>query len=77
MKRTNQAVETDPEWLSVDAACHRVGMGRTTFYQSLINTGLVRSCVIRKPGNVKGLRRISRVSLDQYLSSLVEVSQVA
>ena len=59
----------DPEWLKVLAACQRSSIGRTSLY-GLIADGVIKSCVIRKPGNIRGQRLISRVSLDGYLDGL-------
>jgi hypothetical protein len=58
-----------PEWLRVKDAVAIYRIGRTTVF-SLIRTGIIRSVSLKKKGNIRGLRLISKTDFDQHLASL-------
>ncbi len=59
----------EPEWLKVPAACRRSSLGRSSLYK-LIGEGRIKSIVVKRRGNVSGVRLISTDSLDAYLHGL-------
>jgi hypothetical protein len=64
------------EWQRLPKPKERLyGMSRTTLFE-LIESGKIRSVVIRKPGAIRGIRLLFMPSLTQYLDSLSE-KQVA
>lgn len=58
-----------PEFLRVSAAVLYCGISRSLLYE-LIGSGQILSKVLRKPGHIRGIRLISRSSLDAFLTSL-------
>ena len=63
---------TDPvEWLRPSQAVIYSGLSRATLY-NLMGEGAIKSACIRRQGCVKGVRVISRESLEEYISSFVE-----
>jgi len=58
-----------PEWITVPEASRLVSIGVTRLYE-LINERQVRSVCIRKPGCIKGMRRIHTASLLEFMNSL-------
>ena len=65
-----------PEWLRVKdvAAIYRIG--RTTLF-ALMRDGIIRSVSLKKKGNIRGIRLISRASFDEYLTALAATAEVA
>lgn len=61
-------------WLRVPAAMRRTGLGRNSIYDA-INSGLVKSVLVRKKGNIKGVRLVSSESLDAYIESFGQIEQ--
>jgi hypothetical protein len=55
-----------PEFVRIPAAVRYSGISRTTIYE-LINEGRLKSTVLRRRGNVRGIRLISLESLDAIL----------
>jgi hypothetical protein len=59
-----------PEWLRLPDAIRVSGIGRSTLYQ-LLGDGSIKSVVLRKRGNQRGIRLISADSLRAYIESFV------
>lgn len=66
---------SDSEWLRPRQVVAQYNFGRT-FLFSLIAEGVIRSVSLKKRGGVRGIRLISRASLDGYLASLVDQKEV-
>lgn len=64
------APEHEPLLLKVEEAKQLLNIGRTRVY-SLINSGELKSV------KVFGNRRIPRISIDQYIATLLEESEAA
>ncbi len=69
-------VALKPEWLRIPAAVGYSGIGRSSLY-SLIGENKIRSAVVKKRGNVKGIRVVSVASIDDYLNGLADVNTPA
>ena len=64
------AITSNPiEWLRVKDIVAIYHIGRTTVF-SLIRSGVIRSVSLKKKGNIRGIRLISKTDFDQYLASL-------
>jgi hypothetical protein len=61
----------EPEWLRVSEAVRRFALGRSTIFE-LIHSGEIKSALIRKRGNVRGIRIISTDSLRAFVERFVE-----
>lgn len=53
------------------AAVGYSGIGRSSLYE-LIAGNQIRSAVIRKPGNVRGIRIVSLSSLEAFLNKMAD-----
>jgi len=60
-------------WLRIAGAIEFSNIGKTTLYE-LINDGSIKSSVIKKRGNTRGIRLIEKASLQAFLESQVEVT---
>ena len=60
-----------PEWVKLPAAVAYSGIGRSSLYE-LIAENKLRSAVIRKSGNSRGMRVVSVASIDAYLNGLAD-----
>ena len=61
----------DPEWLRIPEAVRRFGLGRSTIYE-LIRNREIKTALIRKRGNTRGIRIISTDSLRAFVERFVE-----
>lgn len=61
----------DPEWLRIPEAVRRFGLGRSTIFE-LIRTRQIKTALIRKRGNTRGIRLISTDSLRAFVEGFVE-----
>lgn len=69
------AITSNPiEWLKVKDVVAIYRIGRTTVF-SLIRTGIIRSVSLKKKGNIRGLRLISKISVDEYLAGLAATAE--
>lgn len=66
-----EAAENEAEWVRINRAVKQFGVGRTSLFR-LIHEGSIKSSLLRKRGNVSGIRLISTDSLRQYIESFVE-----
>ena len=67
---TSAAITSNPSaWLRVPDVVAIYRIGRTTVF-SLIRSGIIRSVSLKKKGNIRGIRLISRASFDEYLEAL-------
>ncbi|MCF7785982.1 MAG: helix-turn-helix domain-containing protein [Prosthecobacter sp.] len=57
-------------WLRVEEAARTRGISRSLLYEFL-RDGKIKSSLLRKKGNVRGIRLISAESLDAYIESHV------
>jgi hypothetical protein len=57
-------------WLRVEEAVRTRGISRSLLYE-FIRDGKVKSSLLRKKGNVRGIRLISAESLDSYIEAHV------
>ena len=57
-------------WLRVEEAARTRGISRSILYE-FIRDGKVKSSLLRKKGNVRGIRLISAESLDAYIEAHV------
>jgi len=64
--RSARAVEL-PHWLKIPASVHYSSLSRSKIYE-LIDEGEIRSVCLRDKDKVRGVRLISRPSLEAYLS---------
>jgi hypothetical protein len=64
--RSARAVEL-PHWLKIAASVHYSSLSRSKLYE-LIDDGEIRSVCLRDKDKIRGVRLISRPSLDEYLS---------
>lgn len=64
----------DPEWSRVPEAVRRFGLGRSTIYE-LIRNREIKTALIRKRGNTRGIRLISTDSLRAFVERFVEGRQ--
>ena len=62
-----------PEWVRLPAAVEYSGIGRSSLYQR-IASGEIRSALIRKPGNVRGIRVVSVASLDAFVARMADAT---
>ena len=67
-------VPLKPEWLRVDQAIHVYGLSRSMLYE-LMAAGTIKSAVLKKRGNIRGIRLLSSGSLDAYLEGAVVGSE--
>ncbi len=58
-----------PDWLRLPEATRRYGVSRSSWYE-LIANGRVKTVVLKKKGNIRGIRLLSRVSIDALMESL-------
>ena len=65
-----------PEWIKVSGAVRQFSIGRTLLYE-LIGSGVIKTALIRKRGNIRGCRLISTDSLRQYIEGFVEPPDAA
>ena len=65
------SVAQDPEWLRVPEAVRRFGLGRSTIYE-LIHNHEIKTALIRRRGNTRGIRLISTDSLRAFVERFVE-----
>jgi hypothetical protein len=65
--------QNHPDWMRVRQVVANYGIGRSTVF-SLLKEGKIKSVNLTKRGNIRGIRLISRISLDQYLESLATTS---
>jgi hypothetical protein len=63
------AKEVRPEWFRVKDAVRYSGIGRSLLYEQF-PTGAIQTKVLRKPGNLRGIRLVSVASLDRFIASL-------
>jgi excisionase family DNA binding protein len=61
----------DSEWLRVSEAVRRFGLSRSTIYE-LIHNREIKTALIRKRGNTRGIRIISTDSLRAFVEGFVE-----
>lgn len=70
--QTNPSTSTKetlkPEWLRIPGAVQVSGLSRSLLYQA-ISSGEIKSSVIKKRGNVRGVRLISFDSLMQFIEA--------
>jgi hypothetical protein len=64
--RSARAVEL-PHWLKIPASVHYSSLSRSKLYE-LIDEGEVRSVCLRSKDKTRGVRLISRPSLDAFLA---------
>lgn len=57
-------------WLRVEEAARTRGISRSLLYEFL-RDGKIKSSLLRKKGNVRGIRLISAESLDAYIEAHV------
>jgi len=57
------------EWIRVRQVVAQFNISRTTVY-SLLQQGVLRSVCLRKRGNIRGIRLISRLALNEHLENL-------
>jgi hypothetical protein len=57
-----------PEWLRIPDAIRMSGVGRSTLY-NLLNSGHIKSVVLRRRGCQRGIRLIGADSLRAYIES--------
>ena len=68
---TNPKHTTEPlRWLRVEEAARTRGISRSLLYEFL-RDGKIKSSLLRKKGNVRGIRLISAESLDAYIEAHV------
>ena len=72
--QANQVAGIKPEWLRFPDATRLYGIGRSSLYE-LINDGRIKSVVLRRKGNIRGIRLLSVASLDALLTSLIDGGQ--
>lgn len=65
-----------PEWMRLPAAVAYSGIGRSSLY-ALIGENRIRSAVVKKRGNIMGIRLVSVSSLDDYLNNLADANALA
>lgn len=58
-------------WFRIPDAIRFSGIGRTSLY-ALIGEGKIKSALVRKRGNLRGIRIISAAGLSNYLNSLAD-----
>lgn len=68
---TNTCTEIEPEYFRVEEVKPRFGFSRSTLYE-LIRDGKIKFRVLRKSGNVRGVRLVSAESLRKFIESLPE-----
>jgi excisionase family DNA binding protein len=59
----------DDDWIRVRQVVAHYNISRTTVYD-LLQQGVLRSVSLRKRGNIRGIRLISKAALDGYLAQL-------
>jgi len=69
--RSARAVEL-PHWLKIAASVHYSSLSRSKIYE-LIDEGEIRSVCLRDKDKVRGIRLVSRPSLDSYLSKFENI----
>ena len=65
-----------PEWMRLPTAVVYSGIGRSSLY-ALIGENHIRSAVVKKRGNIMGIRLVSVSSLDDYLNKLADANAPA
>jgi hypothetical protein len=65
-----ELTHTPVVWLRVPEAVRTRGISRSMLYE-LIFTRVIKSALLRKPGNSRGIRLISAESLDAYIDANV------
>ena len=73
-EKYNRPATQKPEWFRIADATRFYGIGRSSLYE-LIGAGKIKSVVLCKKGNSRGIRLLSAASLDALLASLVEGGQ--
>lgn len=58
------------EWLRIAEATRTRGIGRSSLYE-MITSGAIKSAVVKKRGNIRGIRLISADSLDAFIENCV------
>ena len=74
LKQSKVPAIAKPEWFRIADATRFYGIGRSSLYE-LIGAGKIKSVVLCKKGNSRGIRLLSSASLDALLASLVEGGQ--
>jgi len=69
--RSARAIEL-PHWLKIPASVHYSSLSRSKIYE-LIDEGEIRSVCLRDKDKVRGIRLVSRPSLDSYLSKFANI----
>jgi len=64
--RSARAIEL-PHWLKIPASVHYSSLSRSKLYE-LIDEGAIRSVCLRDKDKIRGVRLISRPSLEAYLA---------
>lgn len=68
---TNPKLTLEPlRWLRVEEAARTRGISRSLLYEFL-RDGKIKSSLLRKTGNARGIRLISAESLDAYIEAHV------
>lgn len=57
--------------------CHRLFGLKRGFIYNLEKEGVIRTCSLRRPGQIKGVKLIHVASVRQYLHGLMEAGQPA
>ena len=58
-----------PDWIRIDEATRRYSISRSGLYE-MVNDGTIKSVVLKKKRNVRGIRLLSTSSIDAMLESL-------
>lgn len=68
---SSQAPDTSPrsEWMRIRQIVKHYNLSRSFIYE-LLRQGILRSVSLRKKGNIRGIRLVSRISMDEYLAAL-------
>ncbi|MDA7608139.1 helix-turn-helix domain-containing protein [bacterium] len=70
---TNHKSTVSPEWLRVEQVQALYGLSRSKVFE-LIREGQVTSASLSSPGKSRGVRLISRESLDELISASITTS---
>jgi len=68
---TNTCTDVDPEYIRVEEVKARFGFSRSFAYD-LMSAGLIKSKVLRRPGNIRGARLLSVESIRSYIEAQPE-----
>jgi hypothetical protein len=66
-----EPVDIRPRWLRVAAVTKYYSIPRSRVYE-LLNEGVLRTAVLKKKGNVRGIRLIEATHLENLLSDLAD-----